>query len=265
MSTEKSIWTKLLIILAALLLTVIDFIYVYWIWKGWFDEPSWGWSLPQRREAAILIAWILAVHSILFLVLRKTPTYLFRTILMTVASIALLLVGMYVISYTPSRLSIDQKLSQLGITPSKYAILPPCKKIEIFAEVGYDHLSIEPGMLVLVPSWMNKALEEIPRDTLIDCINREIEKQLPYLDYDEQRHEVALKKIHALLFKVWDLHATNDSQLLELENIIICQKKSDPYGQLSLVYYVGLHNSLPSFPYLGKIGVTRLRYEVCRK
>lgn len=265
MTTKQSGCMNLMVIPVALSMIVVDIISIYWMWGLWFDEPIWGWSFPQKRDASILFVLMLATHVILFFLWQRRQTYLYKTLMTGVISIVLLIVCIYVISNPPSHLPVDERLAELGINPSAYSTLPACKKINTFADVGYDHLSIEPRMLVLVPAWMDQALVDIPKDVLRDCIYRELEEQLPYLEYDNQMHEVALKKIHVLLIKAWELGIVDDPQILELENVIVCKKRDDPYGQLSLVYYVGLHGTLPSFNYFGEDGIDRLHTEVCGK
>jgi hypothetical protein len=237
----------------------------------WTEPPDWGWSAPLRIKALILTAAIASLTA-LFIVLIRAQRIGARLKILWIISISLatFAVTLGIVSYAPRRPSLEETLAGLGLSPSAYSALDACEKVAMFAEAGYRHMDLH-HRGVAVPSWMHQSLREMPMDTLIGCLASEISKQLEAVQGDSQQRENATQKVYALIFETQNLGADRGTdflgapELLALENIAVCLKDMDPYGDLALPFYAARFGNVPDYDYFSAEGVRRLHADLCGK
>lgn len=250
---------------AAILLLLVDILFLWSALVPWMTQPVLGWSLPQRMRSSILIFLILSTVLLTALVLRRPNGKKKKAVFLALLSVVTLLLGAFVAAYEPPRPWLTpEQLADLGLTDDYFLSLPPCEQVKVFAEVGYDRIDWEHSA-VLVPDWMGQYLQNNPKPVLADCFEREIRSQIVWLQGDNQRREVATKKIYALYLEADFLDVLGDSpSLLELEKFLICEKQFDTMGRLSHQYYIAEYRAVPQYDYFGDAGLRRLKSEICQ-
>jgi hypothetical protein len=231
----------------------------------WFAPAPWGWSLPSKIKAIILLFFILGVLIVsIIAIVKKENKVTRKVVFVLLVSLLSLPVAIFVISYTPREALPEVALEQLGITPNSLSLMSPCERVAVFAEAGYHYLGIQ-QLIVLLPEWVHQSLENIPRDVLANCIKDEIMKQLTFVEGDSYQHEVAKKKIYALYYEAWRLNILDAPPILDAGNLLVCSKKIDTLGDLRFLFYIGQHGELPPYNYLSEEGKSRLYADVCEE
>jgi len=128
-------------------------------------------------------------------------------------------------------------LRKLGVeNAEKFAVLSPCKQIEIYAFLGSEYTDID-HMTVLVPKWMKDEIDKQPSDEVADCIVDETNKLLSQWDTSYSENDKISYSVHALLYKANDIDINKHPQLEELFNRVVCYDKVFYDGQLISIYY----------------------------
>jgi hypothetical protein len=252
-------------VVALIFLLLIDLLFLWSALYPWITEPEFGWSLPARQGSLILGFLILSTVLLAASVVHRSDAKGRKALFVALLSIVTLLLGAFVASYDPVEGWLTpSQLAEMGVTESYYSALAPCKQVTVMAELGYNRIDWE-HELVLLPDWMEGYLQANPKTTLADCFEREIRSQMVWLKGDNRPREVATKKIYALYLEADELDVLWPSpSLMDLEKFLICQRKIDVNGVLSLQYYSARQHAVPNYDYLSSAGRQRLQVEVCQ-
>jgi hypothetical protein len=232
----------------------------YWLHPLW-----WGWPREIRQQGLILITFA-TIMFILSVILIRAPK------LGSLAEVSAFLfviastvgVGLFIMLYLPISPGLIQEiLKRDDYSPQDVPLLTDCEKVEKFAAVGSNWLDIDHG-LVLGPTWLHQSLETIPQVTLIDCFQNQIAEQEALINISRKPNEVAVRKIHALIFEARMLRISHQPELLNRLKSIACNKDIDYFGELIIEYYqIAGNNESPTYNYYSNEGKARLYKEVC--
>jgi hypothetical protein len=262
-NNKQTLPTSLLIPFVAL--TMIN---IWWIGVAilsWFQISEWGWSLPLKVKAVILIICVLTISIVALFLIRK---WVEHKIIAMVSLITLFIIsgsiGIFITSYSPRRPGQEVTLKQLGISGVSIFQMSACNRVEKFADAGYQYLEGHGSPSVLLPDWFHQSLQDIPKNILVDCIKDEITKQLQDVHGDSWEREVATKKIYALLYESFRLKILDSPAILEVGNILVCQKRIDSIGRIGILYYIGQHGHPPAYDYFSDDGKAKLLADICK-
>ena len=234
----------------------------YWLHPLW-----WGWPQEVRERGLILITFA-AIMLILSVILIKAPKLglLAKISGFLFVIVSTLGLGLFILFYLPISPGILQEILKQGnYSPQDVPLLTDCEKVEKFAAVGSNWLDIHHGGLVLGPTWLHQSLETIPQDVLIDCFQNQIVEQETLINANSKpnENEVAVRKLHALVFEAKRLRILSQPELLNQLRIIACNKDIDYFGRLTIEYYMISNNKVPPYDYYSDEGEARLHKEVC--
>ncbi len=231
----------------------------YWLHPLW-----WGWPQAIQERGLILIAFA-AIMLILSVMLIKAPKLglLAKISGLLIVIVSTLGIGLFIMLYLPIGPSIQEILKREDYSPQDVPLLTDCEKVEKFVAVGSNRMDIHHGGLVNVPTWLHQSLETIPQDVLIDCFQNQIVEQEVLINASSKSNEVAVRKLHALIFEAKRLRILRQPELLNQLRIIACNKDIDYFGKLTLEYYMASNNKVPPYDYYSDEGKARLHKEVC--
>jgi hypothetical protein len=146
-------------------------------------------------------------------------------------------------------LTQEELLQNLGIAnPSKFAGLPPCEQIELFATVGSQFLDLDPAT-ALVPPWMNEEIAKQPRKQIADCIADQGDVLLgQFKDYYTSENETIALGIHALIYKARDLNIVSSARITRFILDAICTKQVYYRESIAIMYWAATQPDLQYFP-----------------
>jgi len=157
----------------------------------------------------------------------------------------------------------EERLRELNIEQETFASLSTCGQIEIYAEVGRHYID-EGHFAVIVPTWVDEAIDRQRHDTVMDCIVREGYRRLEQLSDRSDEREAASFAIHALAYKAYNLEALNLADFRLFLNEAVCEYDlKDPFNLL-VIEYISENGKPPS--YLTRIDAEeQMRLELCGK
>jgi hypothetical protein len=185
-----------------------------------------------------------------------------RIVLMTFVLGFSLILGMFIIMYIPMSPEFEVVIAKLNIDEDRFEKLQPCEKVDIFAQIGYHFLDTG-NRTVLVPKWLHTALSEIPEEIIGKCFSDELSKQLRIFQSSPRFNEVTVRKIYALAFETHVLGVQTDPSILAILKEAICNNEIDPFGSLTLDYYIAKTNAVPNYDYYSIEGREKLTGDVC--
>lgn len=233
--------------------------------RYWLYPLRWGWPHEIQEQGLILITFA-ASMLILSILLIKAPKLglLAKTSGSLFIIISTLGVGLFIMLYLPISPGIAQEiLKRENYSPQDVPLLTDCEKVEKFVEVGSNWLDIH-HRIVLGPTWLHQSLEKIPQDSLIDCFQEQVVEQEASINASNKPNEVAVRKLHALIFEAKRLGILRQPELLNQLRIIACNRDIDYFGELTLEYYTTSNNKAPPYDYYSDEGKEELHKEVCK-
>jgi len=136
---------------------------------------------------------------------------------------------------------LNESLKNLNVEKaSDFAILSPCKQIEIYAILGSEYTDVD-HMTVIIPKWMQDEIDKHPDDIVAACIVDEANSLLSQWGTNTKENRKISYSIHALLYKANELDINKHPQLEGLFHRAVCQDKVFYDGQLILIYYTAKH------------------------
>lgn len=233
--------------------------------RYWLYPLRWGWPSDVRGQGLILIIFA-ASMLILSIMLINAPKLKLSVKIsgFLFIMISTLGAGLFIMLYLPISPGIVQEmLKQEDYSPQDVHLLTDCEKIEKFAVVGSDWLDIH-HRIVLGPTWLHQSLETIPQDVLIDCFHEQMIKQETSISADNKPNEIAVRRLHALIFEAKRLGILSQPKLLNQLRIIACNGDIDYFGELKIEYYITSNNKVPPYNYYSDEGKKELHKEVCK-
>jgi hypothetical protein len=252
--------------------TILILINLLWAVKAiitWFYIPKWGWSIPLKAEVVIISVFISIIILIAISLISRLVKY---KVIVMVSLIILCIIsgwmGVFIFShpFSPNPPRQEVTFKQLGISRASIFQMSACDRVEKFADAGYQYIDVPEYSSgdVALPDWFHQSLADIPKNILISCMKDEITKQLQYVHGDSWEREVTTKKIYALLYESARLNLLDSPVILEIENIVVCQKRLDVIGTILPFYYIGQYGDTPTYNYFSDDGKARLLADVCK-
>jgi hypothetical protein len=158
-------------------------------------------------------------------------------------------------------LDTSQTLGAMGLNDATFSQFTTCRQIRILADVGSQHLDFDHG-IVMVPAWMDTAIENQPRRQVAECISQEGSYRLALLRAHLSSTENTSFSIHALAYEAERLGLLEDVQVMSLLRSAVCDSNLEDEFALALRLYVGVKGKAPD--YVGEQDAsTRMRHDLC--
>jgi hypothetical protein len=116
----------------------------------------------------------------------------------TLAFLHLLISALFIgCAVRPEEKSVEEMLEDMNISEATYVSLVACRQSEIYTAVGLHHLDLDHST-VLVPHWMDQAIDANPPQVVADCIAEQGFERLDRLAQEPQAQEENSFAIHVL-------------------------------------------------------------------
>ena len=234
---KKSI--NLMILIGFAILLLMTFRYMDFI----LHPENWGWPIPTRLKGiTIFIILIISIVLAIWIFFLKTSSYQ-KNKLLVLLEVTAIGAAIFIEGFILFAPDIEQEISKMGYNQDNFGDISFCKQFEILSSVEYRSLNMTPS-ITLAPEWIQNTLEQAPNKVAISCIVELGMVQLRIIGDDKYANEIAVAKIHSLVFVAYRLSLIYSPELIDFLEIVLSNKKTDPFNLLQRIYCAPLEFSI---------------------